>query len=101
MNRLPNIRLMKWGVLIFIIHATLLFVVIPGVSSRMAHLYTQDRPSDGYYELAENLIAGNGYRFYPDTARTLMREPGYPLLLAGLLVTLGHSFAVVKLANMS
>jgi 4-amino-4-deoxy-L-arabinose transferase-like glycosyltransferase len=29
-----------------------------------------------------------------------MREPGYPLLLAGLLLLFGKSFAVVKLANM-
>src|SRR5262249_43457376 len=35
-----------------------------------------------YQSLAKNISHGRGYRFFSDTAPTLMREPGYPALLA-------------------
>ncbi len=92
--------LIALGLLIVIVNVAILFIVIPGVSYRLASFYSQDLHSDGYNQLAANLAEGNGYRFYPDTARTLMREPGYPIFLAGLLLVFGRSFAVVKLANM-
>lgn len=88
------------GIATAIVHAVLLFVVIPQVSDRVTPFYNQDRFIDGYDQLATNLVQGNGYRFYPDTAKTLMREPGYPLLLAGLLLAFGSTFTAVKLANM-
>jgi 4-amino-4-deoxy-L-arabinose transferase-like glycosyltransferase len=88
------------GVLTVILHAALLFILIPQVSGRVTALYSQDRFADGYDQLATNLVQGNGYRFYPDTARTLLREPGYPIFLAGLLLLFGSSFAAVKVANM-
>ncbi len=99
MSLWPKRKMVASGILIFTAQVTFLLVVMPAVTSRLAPFYNQDRPSDGYYELAENLAAGNGYRFYPNTARTLMREPGYPLLLAGLILTFGRSFAVVKITN--
>ncbi len=100
MNRWSKNRLIALGILTVIVHATLIFVVIPKFSSRLAPSYNQDRYADGYDALAANLAAGNGYRFDPDTARTLMREPGYPILLAGLLLTFGSSFTAVKMTNM-
>lgn len=92
--------LISLGLLTLVLHAIVLFVVIPQFSERVTSLYNQDRFSDGYDQLAGNLVLGNGYRFYPDTARTLMREPGYPIFLAGLLVVFGSSFTAVKLGNM-
>jgi len=88
------------GIATAIVHAALLFAMIPQVSDRVTPLYNQDRFIDGYDQLAANLVQGNGYRFYPDTAKTLMREPGYPLFLAGLLLAFGSTFTAVKLANM-
>src|SRR5260370_21407252 len=82
------------------VHAALLFWVIPRASDRVTPFYNQNRFLDGYDQLAMNLMQGNGYRFYPDTARTLMREPGYPVFLAGLLLAFGSTFTAVKLANM-
>ena len=87
-------------VLAFLAHAVLLFVVIPKISSRLRPSYNQDVYTDGYNQLAMNLVDGNGYRMYPDTAKTLMREPGYPLFLAGIFYVFGNSFTAVKLANM-
>src|SRR5260370_13034370 len=82
------------------VHAALLFWVIPRVSDRVTPFYNQNRFLDGYDQLGANLAQGNGYRFYPDTARTLMRAPGYPVFLAGLLLAFGSTFTAVKLANM-
>jgi len=86
--------------LAFLAHAILLVVVIPKISYRLHASYNQETYADGYDQLAANLAEGNGYRMYPDTAKTLMREPGYPILLAGIFSTFGNNFAVVKLANM-
>jgi 4-amino-4-deoxy-L-arabinose transferase-like glycosyltransferase len=93
-------RLFGFFILIAAVHAAVLFVAIPALSSRLAPSYSQNRMADGYDLLADNLAAGNGYRFYPDTARTLMREPGYPVFLAGLELAFGKSLVVVKIANM-
>ncbi len=93
--------LLVFGLLAVVLHVAVLFVVIPKISGRVTTLYNQDRFIDGYDELAENLVRGNGYRFYPDTARTMMREPGYPIFLAGLLLLFGSTFTAVKLANVA
>ncbi len=77
------------------------FLVIPILSNRLSYAYNHDKFTDGYDLIASNLVAGNGYRFYPDTAQTMMREPGYPLLLAGLYLVFGKSFLIVKSANLA
>ncbi len=87
-------------VLTAVVHATILFVVIPKISHRLHSSYSQEEYADGYDLLAANLVNGNGYRIYPETAKTLMREPGYPVLLAGIFLLFGKNFTVVKLANM-
>jgi 4-amino-4-deoxy-L-arabinose transferase-like glycosyltransferase len=93
----PAVRVFIFAV---IVNAALLFLIIPEISGHLHPLYNQDVYADGYDYLAHNLAAGDGYRFYPNTARTTMREPGYPLLLAGLLIAFGNSFTAVKVANM-
>ena len=99
MIRWPLSRLIVAGALVLATQAAIVLFLIPQVSGYVATSINQDRYTDGYDQLAENLVTGNGYRFYPDTAKTLMREPGYPLLLAGLMLTVGNSFTAVKLAN--
>ena len=83
-----------------IVNSIILFIVIPEVTNRIYAFYNQDEYADGYDQLASNLAEGHGYRVYPDTAPTLMREPGYPMLLAGIFVVFGRSLAAAKLANM-
>ncbi|HKW16975.1 MAG TPA: glycosyltransferase family 39 protein [Terriglobales bacterium] len=101
---LSNLRI-KWpwivaAISILALNALLLFALIPEVSSRMNWLYNSDGYVDTYEQIAENLAVGNGYRVYPDTARTLSREPGYPILLAGVFLVFGDNLTTVKLANM-
>ena len=94
--------LSHFGLLIsvLILNTVLLFIVIPQASSQIRPLYNGNVYADGYDQIAENLAQGKGYRFFPDTARTLLREPGYPILLAGIFLVFGKNFAVVKSTNM-
>jgi 4-amino-4-deoxy-L-arabinose transferase-like glycosyltransferase len=86
-------------ILTVIVNIALLFYVAPQVSNRLHIHYNQDNYADGYDYLAANIASGHGYRFYPDTARTIMREPGYPILLAGILLAFGKSFVAIKITN--
>lgn len=93
----------RWVVLIglvVILQAILLFAVIPRIGARLKPSYNQSQFADGYDLLADNLVTGHGYRFYPNTAQTLMREPGYPVFLAGLLLVFGSGLTAVKVANL-
>jgi hypothetical protein len=98
---------MKWSknrlavsvYLVVLIHIVLLFAVIPIVSAHLGSSYNPERYADGYDYIAASLAAGDGYRFYPDTARTLMREPGYPLVLTAIFATFGNVFVVVEMLN--
>jgi len=100
MFRRPQSTWRSFAVLAIILNASLLFVVLPKMSTRLHQMYNQDEYADGYDQLATNLVEGHGYRMYPDTAPTMMREPGYPILLAGIFLVFGKRFVVVKLANM-
>ncbi|MEP7311780.1 MAG: glycosyltransferase family 39 protein [Pseudomonadota bacterium] len=57
--------------------------------------------TDNYQMLGWNLSQGNGYRFSTDTALTMMREPGYPVFLAGLFSVFGYSLAAARMANLA
>ncbi|MGA8727728.1 MAG: glycosyltransferase family 39 protein [Terracidiphilus sp.] len=83
-----------------ILHVVVLFLLIPAAAGRLKASYNQNQFADGYDLLAANLVAGHGYRFYPDTAQTLMREPGFPVFLAGVLLVAGSSMTTVKIVNL-
>jgi Dolichyl-phosphate-mannose-protein mannosyltransferase len=95
----PDRRTTALALLVVIIHLFVLLVVLPRFSAHLTPAYNQQLTSDGYDYLASNLAAGHGYRFYPDTAKTLMREPGYPFILAGLLTVFGDHFIAVEMLN--
>ncbi len=92
-------RVVTLGLLIVLVHSLLVLALIPALGRHLVPSLNQDKAGDGYDYIALNLASGNGYRFYPDTASTLMREPGYPLILAGLIVAFGQSFFAVKVVN--
>lgn len=101
MNRLSQCRWLSLGLFTLILQAAIVFVLIPEAGSRLDGSYNVDAVSgDGYDQIAANLADGNGYRLYPETARTLMREPGYPVLLAGIYKTFGRSVRLVQSVNL-
>jgi 4-amino-4-deoxy-L-arabinose transferase-like glycosyltransferase len=55
---------------------------------------------DGYDLIANNLDTGAGYRFDADMSKTMMREPGYPLFLAGVFKIGGYHIEAARVANL-
>jgi 4-amino-4-deoxy-L-arabinose transferase-like glycosyltransferase len=100
MNRHSKFIIFSLVLSVASLNAIILFAAIPEGSRHLNQFYNGDQYADGIELVAANLASGNGYRFFPDTARTLMREPGWPVLLAGIFVLFGKSFAAVKLTNM-
>ena len=80
-------------------HAVVLFGILPLVSTSITPFYGIGF-ADNYDNLALNLLHGNGYRFSPETAQTLMREPGYPVLLAAAFAIFGYSLAAARALNL-
>jgi 4-amino-4-deoxy-L-arabinose transferase-like glycosyltransferase len=59
------------------------------------------KSADLYLEIAENLVAGNGFKAKVDMAETMYRGPGYVLFLAGLVKLFpDQSFTAISLANL-
>ncbi|MGB5053638.1 MAG: glycosyltransferase family 39 protein, partial [Nitrospirales bacterium] len=56
---------------------------------------------DDYDKLASNILAGNGYRIFPDTSETLLRTPGYPLFLTLIFYFFPNSLVAVKIVNLT
>lgn len=82
-------------------HGLVLFALIPAATHFLHNSYNLNEYADGYDQLARNLVDGNGYKMYPDTASTLTREPGYPLVLACLFKLFGENLIAVKMTNMA
>jgi 4-amino-4-deoxy-L-arabinose transferase-like glycosyltransferase len=85
--------------LALVAYAVLLFVVLPEFAKVLGPRYGISF-ADNYDGLAHSLASGHGYRFAPDLAPTLMREPGYPLFLAGVFAVLGYSIEAARFANL-
>ena len=83
----------------FFLHVTLLFVVLPQFSNALSPRYGIGF-ADDYDKLANSLLQGYGYRFGPDLAETMMREPGYPVFLAGVFSVFGNSLESARYANL-
>lgn len=82
-----------------ITHALVLFIILPIVDSAFGSFYGLGF-ADDYDKLALNISNGNGYKFSPETAETLMREPGYPYLLAAIFSISGYSLLSARVLNL-
>ena len=80
--------------------AFLLFVAVPSLSETSPSTYQIERFPDWYDLIAMNLVEGNGYRFFPETTETMLRTPGWVLVLAGIFSVFGHSLAATKAFNL-
>jgi 4-amino-4-deoxy-L-arabinose transferase-like glycosyltransferase len=79
--------------------ALLLFVAIPAATEIASSHYALGF-ADDYDRLAVSLANGEGYRLGPALGETMLREPGYPLFLAGVFSLLGYSIEAARVANL-
>src|SRR5215472_7819310 len=72
-----------------LVNGAIVLVGLPKVSSHLALTYNMGF-GDLYDLIAKNLDQGNGYRADPAMGNTMLREPGYPLLLAAVFKLWGY-----------
>jgi 4-amino-4-deoxy-L-arabinose transferase-like glycosyltransferase len=83
-----------------VLKGLLLFAILPVFQHSNPGLYNADLFPDNYDRIALNLLEGNGYRVYPDTSETLIRTPGFVVMLAGIFAIAGKSLPAVKVFNL-
>jgi len=93
--------LVRWILIGVLIQVLVLFLAIPVFTEYFPGAYMINSFPDGYDKLAANVLAGNGYRFFPDTSETLMRTPGYPLFLILIFYFSPNSLVAVKIVNLT
>src|ERR1700683_1287657 len=79
------------------VNAALVLVGLPKVSSALPLTYSISF-GDFYDVIAKNLAQGNGYRIDPAMGDTMLREPGYPLLLAAVFKLGGYGIQQARVA---
>ena len=86
--------------LALVINAACLFLAVPVAGEWFFHKYSVGF-SDEYDQIANNLDTGHGYRIDAQMSRTMMREPGYPLFLAGIFLMGGYHIETARVANLA
>jgi 4-amino-4-deoxy-L-arabinose transferase-like glycosyltransferase len=71
------------------VNGAIVLVGLPKVRSPLGLTYSMEL-GDLYDLIAKNLDQGNGYRVDPAMGNTMIREPGYPLLLAAVFKLWGY-----------
>jgi len=84
---------------VFFATAAILFIGMPILQRHAAKRYGIGF-ADGYDLISKNLANGNGYRWRADMAETMIREPGYPLLLAAAFKIAGFRIEAARLLNL-
>jgi 4-amino-4-deoxy-L-arabinose transferase-like glycosyltransferase len=79
--------------------AVLLFIAAPSLLSGRS--VNAAMFPDGYDLIAWNLANGLGYRMFEDTSLTMLRTPGFVVVLAGVFSLFGKSLFPVQLLNFS
>ncbi len=79
--------------LVIVLQSCVTFLVVPFLL-RYYPMY-----NDRYDRIAMNLVQGYGYRTHEDTAPTMVREPGYILVLAALFSFYPNDPKAVELVN--
>ena len=94
-NPVPAARTSRWkwsSLILFVAmvaNAAIVLVVLPLAQSRLALTYSIDF-GDLYDLIGKSLEQGYGYRVEPTTGYTMLREPGYPFLLAAVFKFAGY-----------
>jgi 4-amino-4-deoxy-L-arabinose transferase-like glycosyltransferase len=81
-----------------LVTGAILALLVPALEPFLAGRYTVGF-KDGYDLIANNLANGNGYRWSANMGETMIREPGYPLFLAGIFKLAGYHIEAIRCAN--
>ncbi len=79
-----------------VVNAGIVLVGLPKVSSSLSLTHSLSF-GDLYDLIAKNLAEGNGYRVDPTMGETMLREPGYPLLLAAVFGLAGYGIQQARI----
>ena len=74
----------------------LLFIALPLFQRASPADYQIGLFPDRYDAIALNVLEGRGYRLYEDTSETMLRTPGFVLILAGIFAVTGKSLVAVQ-----
>jgi 4-amino-4-deoxy-L-arabinose transferase-like glycosyltransferase len=84
---------------LLVLKAVIAFALIPGLTHFLGENYHSNLFPDGYDLIADNLINGHGYRVYAETSETMLRSPGFVLVLAGIFALYGKSLLMVQIVQ--
>jgi len=82
--------------ILLVARAVIVFGILPTLSQSLGANYQAELFPDRYDMIAENLVNGNGYRVYADTSETMLRSPGFVLILAAIFALFGKTLLVVQ-----
>jgi 4-amino-4-deoxy-L-arabinose transferase-like glycosyltransferase len=85
--------------LLLILKALIAFALIPALTQVLGENYKSNLFPDDYNLIADNLINGHGYRVYADTSETMLRSPGFVLVLAGIFALWGQTLLTVQIVQ--
>ncbi len=83
-----------------LLKAALLFVALPAFERAMPGDYQAGMFPDDYDKIALNIVEGHGYRLFPETSETLLRTPGFVMVLAAVFALAGKNLAIVQGLNL-
>ena len=102
MNTITTIIRTNPGIVFSILFALKLAIVLIGIPVLVTLFpggWNTGHWPDGYDQLAINLLESNNFRFYPDTSETLLRMPGFPIVLAAIFAMFGKNLIAVQIFN--
>jgi 4-amino-4-deoxy-L-arabinose transferase-like glycosyltransferase len=98
-SQVSKATVVRLFLLLLAIKAIIAFVAFPLIAHVLGSNYHSDLFPDQYDLIAENLATGNGYRVFTDTAPTMLRSPGFVVVLAGIFYLFGKSILAVQIAQ--
>lgn len=86
-------------VVMLAVKAIITFTLLPALTHYLGANYHTDLFPDDYDLIADNLVHGHGYRVYADTSETMLRSPGFVLILAAIFALFGKSLLAVQVVQ--
>lgn len=91
---------LRIGIALLALKLVLILVAVPALDLALPGQYQIHQFPDEYDDIALNLVTGNDYRAFPDTTRTMIREPGFVVLLAAVFWSFPGNLKAVQVVNL-